>query len=1254
MNQGGWNFDFSRAGWAWGAIVAIVCMWPALSAPLARADVGQLVEFTHSPAEIREAEEAAKPPTDLRVAEELPHRDLGRGESEELLEGVFGPLIESPAGIFGDLDTEKFISNQAAVVSGSQLSDITGEAMSAEEESHSFLLESTTPLRTESADGVMEPVDLGLESVFGTLRPSNPLVEVAIPSQLGEGIELPEAGVQVALEGAPAERSPSTVGETVAFYPNVDKDTDFAVAPTPMGLETLTQIRSPEAPRTQTLNLQLPAGALLEQTPEGGAVAIVGGEPLVTVLPPTAVDAAGNPVPTDLVVDGDSLRISISPNSESRFPIAVDPNIWDNYTWVYDGHPGWTGANTGGYGNAFRAPDTGCSTYCYLRTSAQSGTYETNTQTYWQYAVPRFFSDYENPEFHEHPRSYIQAFKLGQITLATAGDWTQSPGALFAVSDENGAWRYAAWFPPNISGSWEANLNGDHSGRLASFGLFSTSRTSIANERYLLTGEAQIALGDDLPPKFSEYAGPEEWVNTEAKPFPFTVSDTGLGVSWFEVKKPNGESIGATSINNCGTVRNPCPRRYIGGQEGHTLNYSPGYLPQGINNVTLQALDPTLNSASVIIQMKVDHTAPEVSLSGSITEQATLGKTLPQYTLHVSAKDGTTESPQSGVAKIEIKVDGKKKKEWTPGCPTSNCAFSEDWIIASSAYSVGKHKAEVIATDAVGIKSTLKTVEFEIQRDMTAPQLAPAAIFYTAPEGWLEQKSYSYDTTATDVGGYGVKSLTLKIDGATVKSVTQSCPAGGCSKSFGASSVNLAAYEGGAHSAELIATDGAGNTATKAWTLNVDPAGSVGPSEATSTLEAADATSDSTVVASSDEAIPLEEREAGNDPKIVQEGQTLTSVGAPTTVEYTADPSEGVTIETPEGPIEVTPTSGAAKPTTTIAEEAASVTPNTSTEVDTVIRPIYDGVMNFQAIRGSEAPETYSWQVNLHTGQYLEETSDHAAVGLYYEDGTEGMLIYAEPAHDAVGVEVPTSLAKTGSNEITLTVKHRSAAFTYPIIAGPGFSTAYQATTTIWPTIEGPPVETTPPGGGNVVVESFFEARPPEPDPEAEVGGGGAEISGIPSERIPFYTAVCAWFERDGPCTYAAAHNPNNNRPETPALLWHYAQQGTFHIKRNHKVWYTGDQYAHIRCVDAFGNGAWVVTVWGCAFNGPQWEAGSGAHLVARSTAKEDNSAWDWHWCTDNYYLLYPDGFGAPTSPFPHWWGQDGSGQCNFTPWYWP
>src|SRR4051794_29431142 len=146
---------------------------------------------------------ALKLPTDLNGAEEMPHKNLDRGEAVDLLMSVFGAEIEGAAGPFAGLEVEKFLSDNVAVVDPGTLetSKPEQEEASNEDPSGPVLLESTIPLRTEDASGEEQPLSLGLEHAGGELQPENPLVEVGVPTELGDGIGLPESGIAISLPG---------------------------------------------------------------------------------------------------------------------------------------------------------------------------------------------------------------------------------------------------------------------------------------------------------------------------------------------------------------------------------------------------------------------------------------------------------------------------------------------------------------------------------------------------------------------------------------------------------------------------------------------------------------------------------------------------------------------------------------------------------------------------------------------------------------------------------------------------------------------------------------------------------------------------------------------------------------------------------------------------------------------------------------------------------------------------------------------
>ena len=293
--------------------------------------------------------------TDLQAARELPHRNLGREEALALAEGVFGAKLEAPAGVFDHLEPTRFLSDHAAVVPSLILAEASGgEAGESAPElppEGDVVVESTLPLRTENEQGEDKPVDLGLQGAGesgATLKPSNPLVEVELPAHLGEGIGLPGPEVGIAVAGAPEEQTPSDVEGVYAFYPNVAENTDLLVAPTPSGVEMMTDIRSAEAPPATTYEVSMPAGAELKTGPKGAVEVTEGERTLALIPPPSATDAAGNPVTVTQRVEGHDLTVEVSPGPAAEFPILVDPTVVTEvwyWTYLHETEAAWSPSN---------------------------------------------------------------------------------------------------------------------------------------------------------------------------------------------------------------------------------------------------------------------------------------------------------------------------------------------------------------------------------------------------------------------------------------------------------------------------------------------------------------------------------------------------------------------------------------------------------------------------------------------------------------------------------------------------------------------------------------------------------------------------------------------------------------------------------------------------------------------------------------------------------------------------------------------
>jgi hypothetical protein len=131
-----------------------------------------------------------------------------------------------------------------------------------------------------------------------------------------------------------------------------------------------------------------------------------------------------------------------------------------------------------------------------------------------------------------------------------------------------------------------------------------------------------------------------------------------------------------------------------------------------------------------------------------------------------------------------------------------------------------------------------------------------------------------------------------------------------------------------------------------------------------------------------------------------------------------------------------------------VVESAATVAANTKSQVDSVVRPLYDGAMAFAAIRSPDSPETYSWEVTLGAKQQLKQNdSQHAEV--YNKNGTAAFSIDARPARDAQGSAVPTNITVEDGNVVTLRIEHRGespagGSFVYPVVGGTGWQGGFQ------------------------------------------------------------------------------------------------------------------------------------------------------------------------------------------------------------------
>lgn len=102
--------------------------------------------------------------------------------------------------------------------------------------------------------------------------------------------------------------------------------------------------------------------------------------------------------------------------------------------------------------------------------------------------------------------------------------------------------------------------------------------------------------------------------------------------------------------------------------------------------------------------------------------------------------------------------------------------------------------------------------------------------------------------------------------------------------------------------------------------------------------------------------------------------------------------------------------------------------------------------MAFPVIHGPAEPEEYSWTVTVHPSETLTQVDDQTAV-IEWADHTVAQTIQAQPAHDASGTSVPTTISISEGNVVILTVHHRAGnpaaggtPFDYPVNRGAGWA----------------------------------------------------------------------------------------------------------------------------------------------------------------------------------------------------------------------
>jgi hypothetical protein len=157
--------------------------------------------------------------------------------------------------------------------------------------------------------------------------PDKPTGDVSITTRSGQRF-----GIGIAHSNQSRDARTSSAGTTV--YTDSDSQTATAVQVTMSGVRELVTLLGPDAPTTFDVPLDLPDGAHIQPSDDGGYDILEGADTdgnmnsLAHIEQPWARDANGRALPTTFSLNGNQLTQRVE-TKDAVFPVVADPH----YTW---------------------------------------------------------------------------------------------------------------------------------------------------------------------------------------------------------------------------------------------------------------------------------------------------------------------------------------------------------------------------------------------------------------------------------------------------------------------------------------------------------------------------------------------------------------------------------------------------------------------------------------------------------------------------------------------------------------------------------------------------------------------------------------------------------------------------------------------------------------------------------------------------------------------------------------------------------
>ena len=670
------------------------------------------------------------------------------------------------------------------------------------------VIESIEPMATRGPSGRFHSINLTLRNKGAFLTPVASQVAVQIPKHLAAGIRAPENAIVLTPVNGLGEAlhgSEGAVYGASVLYANTQTDTDTIAKPTSRGFELSAILRSQASTRQLDYRLKLPSRASLVQREQDSPVRVVkDGLTIGTVMPPTAVDATGTPVPVTLAVHGDRLTVSVEDvPGEYEYPIQVDPEyvtgkdrsltggVWP-VEHPKEGETDWVPT----FSSAFSVANT------YEKEYKLEGSPEWYTQS-WRIEPRTSYnaSEFAGIRYRTQGNSTVYNLELyltgynEPSQTATAVEYRYNEGR--NEGEEEGQDNHVTlsegihqsfyeYRPLSMTSGYFSNpletprnnsvrlmdYTTKHEGDFGFWTLIYGAQVYVAQEESAYPEATstsvckQCGFNNTSPTiagaggRTNVLYGSGSWLSPYQGAFEATAHDPGVGVDFAGFTGSIGYYPHWIRKEESKCLGIQCPETY-----SDQMTYNPS-MPNGEDEVEFFAEDAAglFGDTYAYPKIKVDASKPyNLGFTGMPEIGAEISAASHKLTVH--ATDGKKPTPSSGIRSVSVSVDGGTPTQLSgAACPEGECTASGEYTLNAESLTEGVHRLVVSAVSNSG-EPEAKEFVFDV-RHASPVSVGPGSVDPTTGQFTLSAKDVSLGGASGVSRSYQSRNLTAGAIGA--------------------------------------------------------------------------------------------------------------------------------------------------------------------------------------------------------------------------------------------------------------------------------------------------------------------------------------------------------------------------------------------------------------------------------------------------------------------------------------------------------